>query len=189
MDNKLAQNFTLRSLLSFTAPTCIMMVFMAVYQMTDAVFVSNCVGPLALSALNIVFPIPSIIIALSIMLSTGGSAVIARNMGQGKTGEARENFSMLIWAGALVGIVVAIAGTVWIEPLVRLLGATDALYPYCRDYLLILTLSAPLSMLQMLFQTFFVTAGRPHLGLGLTVLGGVTNIALDALFVAALGWG
>lgn len=189
MENKLAQNFTITSLLKFTAPTCIMLVFMSLYQMTDAVFVSNFVGENALSALNIVFPIPSIIIALSIMLATGGSAIIAKNMGEGQAQKAKQNFSMIVFVGFLLGIVIMIAGVIWIKPIIKLLGATPILYAYSYDYLFILLLACPLTVLQMLFQTFFVTAGKPHLGLVSTILGGVSNIVLDYLFIVVFHMG
>lgn len=189
MNNKLSQTFTLPKLLAFTAPSCITLVFISLYQMMDAVFVSNYVGEAALSALNIVFPIPSIVIAVSIMLATGGSAIIARNMGEGRGQTAKENFSMILSVGTIFGVLFGAAGIVWIEPILRALGATKLLYGYCHDYLLILQLAVPLTVLQMLCQTFLVTAGKPNLGLGLTVLGGVTNIVLDYVFVGRLGWG
>lgn len=187
--NSIGQEFTVLSLLKFVAPTVVMLVFMSLYQMVDGVFVSKFVGENALSALNIVYPIPSIIIAVSIMLATGGSAVIARNMGEGKNREAKENFSFLVLTGAAVGAVIVAAGVLFIEPLIYLLGSTPALYDYCYDYLLILILSAPLAVFQMLFQSFFVTAGKPHLGLTLTVLGGIANIVLDYVFIVVCGFG
>lgn len=189
MNNKLAQIFTLPKLLAFTAPSCITLMFVSLYQMMDAVFVSNYVGAAALSALNIVFPVPSIVIAVSIMLATGGSAIIARNMGEGKAALAKENFTMIVLVGIVFGVLFGAAGILWMDPILRALGATELLYGYCRDYLLILQLAVPLTVLQMLFQTFLVTAGKPNLGLGLTVLGGMTNIILDYVFVGRLGWG
>lgn len=189
MENKLAQNFTITSLLKFTAPTCIMLVFMSLYQMTDAVFVSNFVGENALSALNIVFPIPSIIIAIAIMLATGGSAIIAKNMGEGEPRKAKQNFSMIIMVGIILGFIVMIIGLLWIEPIIKILGGTPKLYSYCYDYLFILLLACPLTVVQMLFQTFFVTASKPHLGLVLTILGGVSNIVFDYLFIVVLQMG
>lgn len=174
--NGIAQEFNLISLLRFVAPTVVMLVFMSLYQMVDAVFVSKFVGENALSALNIVYPFPSIVIAVSIMLATGGSAIIARNMGEGKEKEAKENFSFIVLVGAVIGVAIATAGILFIEPLIYMLGATPSLYDYCYEYLFILVLSVPLSVFQMLFQSFFVTAGKPHLGLTLTVLGGVSTL-------------
>ena len=187
--NGIAQEFNLISLLRFVAPTVVMLVFMSLYQMVDAVFVSKFVGENALSALNIVYPFPSIVIAVSIMLATGGSAIIARNMGEGKEKEAKENFSFIVLVGAVIGVAIATVGILFIEPLIYMLGATPSLYDYCYEYLFILVLSVPLSVFQMLFQSFFVTAGKPHLGLTLTVLGGVSNIVLDYVFIVLCGFG
>ena len=187
--NSIAQEFNVISLLRFVAPTVVMLVFMSLYQMVDAVFVSKFVGENALSALNIVYPFPSIVIAVSIMLATGGSAIIARNMGEGKRREAKENFSFIVLVGAVVGAAIVTVGVLFIEPLIYMLGATPSLYDYCYDYLFILVLSAPLSVFQMLFQSFFVTAGKPHLGLALTVLGGAANIILDYVFIVPCGFG
>lgn len=189
MKNNLAQNFNIISLLKFTAPTTIMLIFISMYSMVDGIFVSNIVGANALSAINIVYPIPSIFIAIAIMLATGGSAIVAKNMGEGKQTEAKENFSMIIAVGTIIGIVCAILGLIFIKPIIYALGATEVLYQYCYDYLFILVLFCPLSMLQMLFQTFFVTAGKPNLGLLLTIIGGATNIILDYIFIVVLGMG
>lgn len=189
MKNKLAQNFTTISLLKFTAPTTIMLVFVSMYQMVDGVFVSNFVGENALSAINIVYPLPSIVIAIAIMLATGGSAVVAKNMGEGKSKEAKQNFSMMICTGFFIGILCSIIGITFIEPIIRGLGATDVLFQYCYDYLYTILLFCPVVMLQMLFQTFLVTAGKPHFGLALTVIGGLLNIFLDYLFIVKLQMG
>lgn len=189
MENRLSQNFDAISLLKFTAPTTIMLVFMSLYQMVDGVFVANFVGENALSALNIVYPVPSIIIALSIMLATGGSAIIAKNMGEGKLKDAKENFSMLICVGFILGIILMAFGTVFIEPIIYSLGATEGLYRYCYDYLFVLIMSAPLAIFQMLFQNFFVTAGKPHIGLTMTVIGGIANIVFDYIFIVISGMG
>lgn len=188
-DNFLGQEFHVFSLLKFVAPTVIMLIFMSLYQMVDGVFVSKYVGENALSALNIVYPVPSIMIAVSIMLATGGSAIIARNMGEGKEREAKENFSFIIAVGAVLGIGFSVLGLLFIKPLIYLLGATPALYQYCYEYLWILIASAPLAVFQMLFQNFFVTAGKPQLGLSLTILGGVSNIVLDYVFIKVCGLG
>lgn len=189
MKNNLAQDFNIVSLLKFVAPTTIMLVFMSLYQMVDGVFVSNVVGPNALSALNIVYPIPSIIIAISIMLATGGSAIVAKNMGEGKTQEAKQNFSLIICTGLVIGVISTVVGVIFINPIIHVLGATDILYQYCYDYLYILILFCPLVILQMLFQTFFVTSGKPHLGLALTAIGGFSNILFDYIFIVQMQMG
>ena len=189
MDNRLAQDFNAYGLIKFTLPSTIMLVFMSLYQMVDGVFVSNIVGENALSALNIVYPIPSIIIAVSIMLSTGGSAIIAKNMGERKPQEAKENFSLIVLAGAIFAFAFQLFGLLFLGPLIRMLGATEALYDYCYNYLGIFLLTCPLSVMQMLFQNFFVTAGKPHWGLIWTIVGGCVNVLFDYVFVAVMGLG
>lgn len=188
-NNRLSQNFNAYTLIKFTFPTTIMLIFMSLYQMVDGIFVANFVGENALSALNIVYPVPSVVIAISIMLATGGSAIIAKNMGEKKGQEAKENFSLIILTGFIMGIVFLILGLLFLEPLIYMLGATEKLYQYCYDYLLILVLTAPLAVFQMLFQIFFVTAGKPHLGLIMTIVGGCVNIVFDYIFIKICGWG
>lgn len=189
MSNNLARSFTAKTLLQFAFPTVFMMVFTALYTMVDGIFVANFVGSDALSAINIVYPAMSIIIAVAVMLATGGSAVVAFNMGEGRGRDAMENFSMLTVVSAILGLLTAVLGTIFLEPILRLMHVTPLTHDYARDYLLPIVLSAPLAMFQMLFQAFFVTAGKPKLGMVLTLLGGGVNIFLDWLFVAVCRWG
>lgn len=187
--NKLAQDFNFIELMKFTTPPMIMLVFMSFYQMVDGVFVSNLIGDLALTALNVVYPFTSIIIAISIMLATGAGAIIALSMGQQKNREAQENFTFIILIGIIFSFVIMIFGCFYIKPFIYLLGATSRIYQMCHDYLWIMVLATPLAVLQLLFQTFFVTAGKPKIGLILTILGGVLNILLDYLFIAHFHFG
>ena len=189
MNNNLSQKFNIISLLKFTTPTIIMMVFMSLYQMIDGIFVSNFVGADALSALNIVFPVISVVIAISIMLATGGSAIIAKNMGEGKYQEAKENFSLIICVGAVVGILFTIIGLTFINPIIKALGATPSIYEYCYDYLGVFISFSILAIFQMLFQTFFVTTGKPGIGLLMTGIGGCANIFFDYLFIVVMNKG
>ena len=100
MTNSIAQKFNVFSLLKFAFPTMVMMVFMSLYTIVDGIFVSRLVGSNALSAVNIVYPVINLMFACGIMLSTGGSAIVARQIGEKKESEARENFSLI----ALVSI-------------------------------------------------------------------------------------
>lgn len=187
--NKFSQNFNFLKTIKFTIPTMIMMIFMSLYQMVDGVFVSNLVGELGLTALNVVYPFTSVIIAISIMLATGSSAIIALNMGQKKNQIAKENFSFIILVAIITSIIIVILGVTFINQMINFLGATPLIFNMCYDYLIIMIIATPLAMLQMLFQTFFVTAGKPKHGLFLTILGGVLNIVLDYFFIAKLNLG
>ncbi|QQO09228.1 MATE family efflux transporter [Breznakiella homolactica] len=187
--NALSQNFSFPSLLRFALPTIIMMVFMSLYTMVDGVFVSRLIGTKALSAVNIVYPLINFVVAVGIMLASGGSAIIAKQMGEGRAREANENFSFITVVGILMGAVLSILGFIFIEPLLRLLGANDAIYGYCYDYTRMLLFFIVPSIMQMLFQFFFVAAGKPNTGLLVTVAGGVANIILDYVFIALAGMG
>ncbi|MGL4336054.1 MAG: MATE family efflux transporter [Turicibacter sp.] len=189
MENSIAKEFNFFSLLKFTLPTIVMMVFMSLYTIVDGIFVSNFVGTDALSAVNIAYPIINVFIGIAIMLATGGSAIIARKMGEGDIQSARKNFSLIVLVGASVIAFISFICLIFIEPLVYALGATDSLFDYVKDYLSILLFFAPISALQMLFQTFFVTAGKPALGLILTVAAGVANMIFDYIFIVPLGLG
>ncbi len=189
MSNSIAKNFKFFSLLRFALPTMVMMIFMSLYSIVDGIFISRLLGTNALSAANIVYPVISIVFAVGIMLSTGGSALIAKKLGEGKDREAQEDFSFLTLISFLFGIAILLVGNIFIEPIVRALGSTDALLPYCVDYLSVSLLLAPAAMLQMMFQTFFVTAGKPLIGLMLTISGGVANMILDYLFMGPFNMG
>lgn len=157
-ENPLSRDFDIKSLLKFALPTIIMMLLMGLYTIVDTIFVARFVGTNALSALNIVCPVINLIVGLGTMLATGGSAIVARKMGAGKTVRASQDFTLIIGAGALFGVIITVLGTALIDNMIRGLGASGILFPYCKEYLSILLLFTPASMLQVLFQNLIVTA-------------------------------
>ena len=161
MLNKLDRDFGFWGLLRFALPSIVMMVFMSLYTVVDGFFIARFVGPDALSATNIIYPVINVVLAAGIMLATGGSALVARRMGEGDERGARESFTFLMLCGAGIGVAFALVGLFLPEPLSRLLGASDRLIVYSVDYLRILLLFAPAYMLQLMFQSFFVAAGKP----------------------------
>ena len=183
------KKFTFLSLLKFTVPAIIMMLFMSLYTIVDGIFISRFIGTTALSGLNIIYPFMSFIHAIAIMLAAGGSAIVAIRMGEGKNEEARRTFSLIVYSGIFLGVFVAVFGSIFINEIIRFLGASPALEKYSYDYLKIIILFAPLSILQTLFQTFFITAGRPELGLRMTILSGTANGVLDYIFMKLFGMG
>ena len=189
MNNEISKEFTLFSLIRFTMPTIVMLVFLSTYTIADGIFVSRFVGTTALSAVNIVYPLISTIMGVGIMLGTGGSAIIARRLGEGKEEQARGTFSLIVCFAFIVGVVLSVLCFVFIAPLSRALGADEVLLPYCVDYGRILMLFYSMSVMQVLFQTLFVTAGKPGLGLGLNVLSGVSNIVFDYVFIVLCDMG
>lgn len=187
--NPLSENFTIKSLLKFAFPTILMMIFMGLYTVIDTVFVARFVDTNALSALNIVCPVINLIVGLGTMLATGGSAIVAREMGAGEQRKAEQNFTLIILAGILLGVLIALLGIFFTDRIVWGLGASRILFPYCKDYLFVLLLFAPASILQVLFQNLIVTAGHPETGMALGVSAGIANILLDYIFMVPLQMG
>lgn len=184
MTQSINKNFTLWSLLGFAFPSIIMMVFMSLYTIVDGMFVSRFVGSDALSSVNIVYPVLCVVIAVGVMLATGGSAVVSKLLGEGRKEEANQSFSMITAVGVVISLILLVAAVVAAEPISYLLGADESLIYHCKVYLIVMMLFAPACVLQSLYQSFFVTAGKPQLGLWLIVVGGVVNIILDYLFMA-----
>ena len=196
MSQSLAKDFNFRSLLKFAFPSIIMMIFMSLYSIVDGFFIAQDSlnnwqyrKDRVLSAANIVYPAVSILLAVGIMFGTGGSAVVAAKIGQGKQEEANRNFSALTLTTLIIGILGAVLGNLFCRQICSLLGATPVLMDYGTAYLRTILSFAPVCLLQALFQSFFVTAGRPGLGLSLTVSAGITNMLLDYLFVVPLHLG
>ena len=189
MENELARDFGVRSLLRFAMPTVLMNLFVGLYYIVDGVCVARFVGTDALSAMNITYPTFFTATAISIMLATGGSAVVAKKMGEGKEQEARADFTFLALVAFIAGLIFSGLCLTFIRPLIYLLGASDYLYPMSHDYLFIQLCFTPAIFMQMFFQTFFVTAGKPKVGLTLSLIAGCTNIVLDLLLVGGFGLG
>lgn len=187
--NPLAKDFNIRSLLQFAFPTILMMVFMGLYTIGDTIIISRFVNTDALSALNIVTPVINIIVGLGAMLATGGSAIVARKMGEGNAKRASQDFTLIVLAGAILGAIVAIVGSLFIDNIIWGLGASELLFPYCKQYLLVLLLFTPASMMQVLFQNLIVTAGKPGFGMVLSISAGAINVLLDYVFVVPMNMG
>ena len=187
--NPLAESFNALSLIRFAFPSMVMMLFMGLYTIVDTIFVARFVDMNALSSINIVCPVINLIVGLGTMLATGGSAVVAKKMGNGNTGEARSNFTLIVVAGAVIGLLITAAGLVFLDEIIWGLGASKVLFPYCKDYLTIQLICAAFNMMQVLYQNLFVTAGKPALGLALAVLAGTSNIVFDYVFIVLLQMG
>ena len=186
MNIQLSEHFTYRKLLRFTLPSMVMMVFTSIYGVVDGIFISNFVGSDPFAAINLIMPFLMILGALGFMLGSGGSALVGFYLGMGQEKRANEIFSLLIYVLLGVGAALTVLGLLFLEPVARLLGADADLLPYCVRYGRIVLLGLIPFTLQNVFQSFLVTAERPHFGLYITVGAGVTNMVLDALLVAVI---
>ena len=185
----LADHFTIGRLLRFVLPSIVMMVFISIYGVVDGLFVSNVVGKTAFASINLIMPFLMVFGGIGFMIGTGGSAVVARTLGEGDRERANRIFSMLIYVTVVVGIIFSAIGIAFLEPIARLLGADDAMIPYCLSYGRWFLIALTAFMLQNVFQSFLVTAEKPKMGLAVTVAAGCTNMVLDYLFVAVFRWG
>ena len=187
MQTKLSDHFTYAKLLRFTLPSIVMMIFTSLYSVVDGLLVSNLVGDAALSAVNIMFPVAMLISAVGFMLGTGGSAVVARTLGEGKPELANRLFSMFLFAVVLAGGVLSVIGVAFVEPIARIAGASDALIEPCVSYGRILLAGSVPFMLQTSLQPFLVVAEKPNMGLILSLGSGVTNMVGDWVLIHLLG--
>lgn len=189
MKIQLSDHFTYTKLFRFTLPTVVMMIFTSVYGVVDGYFVSNFAGKTPFAAVNFIYPYLMILGAFGFMFGAGGSALVAKTLGEGDNDRAKRLFSLITYTSIVTGVAVTIVGLLFLRPVAVLLGAEGEMLTYCLQYGSIILLATPAFMLQWQFQSFFVTAEKPKLGLLVTVAAGVTNMVLDALFVAVLGWG
>ena len=186
---QLSEHFTYSKLLRFTFPSIIMMIFTSIYSVVDGLFVSNFVGKTAFAAVNLIYPVLMLLGSLGFMVGTGGSAIVAKTVGQGKPELANRYFSLLVCAAAAGGVAVAALGEVFIRPVAAALGAEGGMLEDCVLYARIILAANPFFILQNVFQSFFIMAEKPKLGLYVSVGAGLTNIVLDALLVGLIPLG
>lgn len=189
MNIQLSDHFTYRRLIRFVIPSVAMMILTSIYGVVDGLFVSNFVGKTPFAAVNLVIPFTMILGAFGFMLGTGGTALVAKTLGEGRQEEANRIFSMLIYFAMGLGVLLTIFGIAVLKGIVIKMGADDAMLRHCMIYGRIVLLGIPFYMLQNMFQNFLIAAEKPQLGLIVTIAAGVTNMVLDALFIAVLGWG
>lgn len=183
---QLSDHFTYGRLIRFTLPSIGMMIFISIYGVVDGFFVSNFSGKTPFAAVNLIMPFLMIMATVGFMFGTGGSAIVAKTFGEGDSEKANNRFSLFVYISLGLGIILAVLGFVFIRPIAVLLGAEGQLLEDAVVYARIILIALPFNILQFLFQSFFVTAEKPQLGLLTTVCAGVTNMVLDAVLVIAL---
>lgn len=189
MRAQLSNHFTYRKLFSFVLPPIAMMLLTSVYTMVDGLFVSHFVGKTAFAAVNFVFPVVMLMAGLGSMFGTGGTALVAKTLGEGATNRAKRYFTQIILMAGIFGTLMGGLGCLQLLEICQLLGATSELLPDALIYGRIMLLFLPCCILQWTFQSLLITAEKAQLAFWLSVAGGVTNIVLDAIFMAGLGWG
>lgn len=189
MQIKLSDHFNYKKLLLATLPSILMMVFTSIYGIVDGVFISNYVGSLAFSAVNYFMPVTMVIGAIGFMMGAGGSALVAKTLGEGDSEKANRIFTTVVCFTVIIGTVISLAVVFLVEPIAKLIGADESFLPFIKEYGTIIISAEVAFMLQNLFQSFFIAAEKPTLGFIVTVIAGVSNMILDALFMAVFKWG
>lgn len=189
MNIQLSEHFTVSKLLKFVTPSIIMMIFTSIYGVVDGFFVSNFVGKTQFAAVNLIMPFIMAVVTVGFMLGTGGSALVAKTLGEGDESKAKKYFSMIVYTALIGGAILSVISFFLVRPIAVLFGAEGELLEYSVLYAHILVFSLPMFMLQNVFQVFFVTAEKPHLGLYVIISAGVTNMILDFLFIAVFHFG
>lgn len=186
---QLSDHFTYRKLFAFVLPPIAMILLTSVYTMVDGLFVSHFVGKTAFAAVNFVFPVVILMSGLGSMFGTGGTALVAKTLGQGTANRAKRYFTQVIWMACVLGTLMGAVGCIWLPEICRALGSTPELLPDALTYGRIMLVFLPCCILQWTFQSLLIAAEKPKLAFWLSVAGGVTNIILDAVFMAGLQWG
>lgn len=186
MKIRLSDHFTSRRLLRFALPSILMMVFTSIYGVVDGYFISNYVGKTPFAAVNFIMPFLMLLGALGFMVGAGGSALIGKFLGEGRSEDAKRLFSLLVYLTVVVGVVVAVVGELILRPVALALGADETMLPGCVRYGRLILIGLPALMLQFAFQSFYVTAERPQMGLYVTLSAGGVNMLLDWLLVGVL---
>ncbi len=189
MQIQLSEHFSYQKLLRFTLPSIVMMIFTSIYGVVDGFFVSNYVGKVPFAAVNLIMPFLMVLGTIGFMFGTGGSALVSKTMGEGKPEKARRIFSLLVYVSIFLGILLTVFGIIFIRPIAAWLGASGSMLEDCVTYGRIILIALTPFVLQNEFQSFFVAAEKPQLGLFVTIAAGVTNMILDALFVAVFRFG
>lgn len=183
---QLADHFSYGQLIKFTLPSIAMMIFTSIYGIVDGFFVSNFAGKTPFAAVNLIMPVLMILGAVGFMFGTGGTAIVAKTYGEGDREKANSYFSLFVYLAFGLGVLLAVAGILFTRPIASFLGATGELLENCVVYARIILLALPCYVLQVMFQSFFVAAEKPNLGLTVTISSGVTNMVLDAVLVILL---
>lgn len=185
----LGEHFTYGKLVRFALPSVIMMIVTSLYTVVDGLFVSNFAGKNAFASLNLVWPYLQLISAAGFMVGSGGSALVALHLGEKRQERANQVFTMLIRFLVYLGIVIFVLSFIFMRQISVLLGANEVLIDDCVVYGRILAVSNVFMMLQAAYQSFLITAEKPKLGLGISILAGLANVVMDAVLVWILRWG
>lgn len=186
---QLSDHFTYERLLRFTMPSIFMMIFTSIYGTVDGFFISNFAGKTAFAALNLIFPYLQILSGFGAMLGVGGSALVAKTLGEGNIKHAQRYFTMMFWLTLGTSIFFTVLGIAILRPVAYLFGATEAMIGDCVTYGTIYLLFTAVMHMQYTFQSYLIVAEKPKFALAVVLSAGCTNMVLDYVSMAVLNMG
>jgi putative MATE family efflux protein len=176
-------------LVRFSIPAIVGMLVQALYNVVDRIFVGNGVGPLGLAGLSVVFPIMLVQMAFVMLVGLGSTALISIRLGEGRREEAEKIMSNALGLLIIIALVGTTAGILFLDPVLRLLGASEAVLPYARDYLSIILYGAIFQAVSFGLNHMIRAQGSPKIAMATMLIGAITNTILDPIFIFGFGWG
>ena len=183
-----SEHYTYKKIIRYTVPPIIMMIFTSLYSVVDGLFLSNCAGKQAFSAVSFIMPYLMMFNSTGFMLGTGSSALIAKKMGEKKYKSANEIFTTVVVVSIFSGVILSFIGLIFLTPVASMQGAKGELLNNCLKYGRIYLLGVPACIIQFEFEALYSTSGKSKLGLYSTIISGLTNVILDALFLYVFSW-
>lgn len=182
------KKYNTKNILKFILPSMSTMIFIAIYVMLDGIIASNCINETALSAINIVLPITSIVLALGLMLGAGGTAICSKLLGEGKIQKAKENLTLFVITGIILGIIATVITQIFLEKIIVVLGVNEQTYQYAYDYIKIISIFFSSLILQTMFQSIMVSVGKSIIFLISMVIGGVGRVVVAYILITKFGF-
>lgn len=176
-------------LLQFSIPAIVGMLVQALYNVVDQIFVGRFVGEIALGGLAIASPMMFIQMAFGMLIGLGGNSLVSIRLGEQNKDEADKIAGNTLGYSFLAGLAVAIAGFIFLDKIPQLFGATANNEIFTRDYLSIIIIGFPFQSVSAGMNNYIRSEGNPKKAMGTMLIGAITNIFLDYIFIAILGWG
>jgi len=176
-------------LLSLSLPAMVGMLVTALYNIVDTILVAQGIGTAAVAAVGIAFPVQLVLMAIANSIGIGGAAIASQRLGQKQTDAASRAYANVLMAVFFISMLAIISAFIFVEPLLRLFGATDEIMPYSIAFLRVLLIGSPFFMLTMASSAMLRAEGRANYQMRVMLTTVAINIVLTPLFIFGLDWG
>ncbi len=176
-------------LLKFSLPAIVGMLINALYNVADRAFVGQAAGSLAIAGITVCFPIMVVLMGFGMLIGLGANSLISIRLGQKKKDEAEQILGNATTLLIGISLVLSVSGIIFINPLLRLFGASEAVMPMAAGYLRIILLGSVFQAIGFGMNNFIRGEGNPKIAMFTMLIGGLLNLLLDPLFIFVFGWG